>query len=232
MREPVQRRCPVFREQVESGSHESQSAALLVGMLLLGATRAGATTYAVSEFESGGDIGVAIGGSVTTDGTLGPLNFFNILDWNLIGTAVNGPPPTVTAFFDLTPANSRIGNIVNVTATANTLTLGLASGVIIPNGDLFFTNEGSATIETIEFTAEPPAPELMEPAGTEFTVCNRPQAVPCATGLSDSLTFADGKVIATTTPPPAVPLPGTLPLFASGLGALGLLGWRRKRKLA
>ena len=30
----------------------------------------------------------------------------------------------------------------------------------------------------------------------------------------------------------AVPLPATLPLFATGLGALGLLGWRRKRKAA
>jgi len=27
-----------------------------------------------------------------------------------------------------------------------------------------------------------------------------------------------------------VPIPGALPLFATGLGALGLLGWRRKRK--
>jgi len=27
-----------------------------------------------------------------------------------------------------------------------------------------------------------------------------------------------------------VPLPATLPLFATGLGGLGLLGWRRKRK--
>jgi len=26
------------------------------------------------------------------------------------------------------------------------------------------------------------------------------------------------------------PLPAALPLFAGGLGALGLLGWRRKRK--
>jgi hypothetical protein len=28
----------------------------------------------------------------------------------------------------------------------------------------------------------------------------------------------------------ATPLPATLPLFATGLGALGLLGWRGKRK--
>jgi hypothetical protein len=28
------------------------------------------------------------------------------------------------------------------------------------------------------------------------------------------------------------PLPATLPLFATGLGALGLLGWGRKRKNA
>ena len=30
--------------------------------------------------------------------------------------------------------------------------------------------------------------------------------------------------------PPAVPLPAALPLFATGLGMTGLLGWRRKRK--
>ena len=29
---------------------------------------------------------------------------------------------------------------------------------------------------------------------------------------------------------PTTPLPAALPLFASGLGALGLLGWRKKRK--
>jgi hypothetical protein len=27
-----------------------------------------------------------------------------------------------------------------------------------------------------------------------------------------------------------IPLPAALPLFATGLGAMGLLGWRRKRK--
>ena len=33
-------------------------------------------------------------------------------------------------------------------------------------------------------------------------------------------------------PVSTVPLPAALPLFASGLGALGLLGWRRKKKAA
>jgi hypothetical protein len=29
---------------------------------------------------------------------------------------------------------------------------------------------------------------------------------------------------------PTTPLPAALPLFATGIGGLGLLGWRRKRK--
>jgi hypothetical protein len=33
-------------------------------------------------------------------------------------------------------------------------------------------------------------------------------------------------------PPLATPLPATLPLFLTGLGLLGLVGWRRKRKAA
>ena len=44
------------------------------------------------------------------------------------------------------------------------------------------------------------------------------------TGFSGSVTYNFSPVVA------AVPLPGALPLFATGLGALGLLGWRRKRK--
>jgi hypothetical protein len=34
------------------------------------------------------------------------------------------------------------------------------------------------------------------------------------------------------TDPSATPLPGTLPLFAGGLGMMGLLGWRRMRQAA
>jgi len=38
--------------------------------------------------------------------------------------------------------------------------------------------------------------------------------------------------ISGTTAAAAVPVPAALPLFASGLGVMGLLGWRRKRKAA
>jgi len=42
-----------------------------------------------------------------------------------------------------------------------------------------------------------------------------------------SVTYADVDFTVFT----QTPLPAALPLFASGLGALGLLGWRRKRKV-
>jgi hypothetical protein len=45
-------------------------------------------------------------------------------------------------------------------------------------------------------------------------------------GHNTSLSVADSPLSV-----PETPLPAALPLFATGLGALGLLGWRRKRKL-
>ena len=49
------------------------------------------------------------------------------------------------------------------------------------------------------------------------------QGVNTTPGVNRTLYF-DNLLVSQT------PLPATLPLFASGLGALGLLGWRRKRK--
>ena len=38
--------------------------------------------------------------------------------------------------------------------------------------------------------------------------------------------------LASAVPPPEVPLPAALPLFAAGLSAMGFMGWRKKRKTA
>ncbi len=52
-----------------------------------------------------------------------------------------------------------------------------------------------------------------------------------ATNLFADVFGIDDVRFTATTPTPT-PIPATLPLFATGLGALGLLGWRRKRKAA
>lgn len=49
----------------------------------------------------------------------------------------------------------------------------------------------------------------------------------CIPGPGEQLILAFS---ATYTPVTATPLPAALPLFATALGGLGLLGWRRKRK--
>jgi hypothetical protein len=49
---------------------------------------------------------------------------------------------------------------------------------------------------------------------------------------SSDLSFADAHLTVTNPNLSATPLPAALPLFATGLGALGLLGWRRKKKAA
>jgi hypothetical protein len=53
---------------------------------------------------------------------------------------------------------------------------------------------------------------------------------PSTTITSATFSFGTTAGINVAGVPSAVPLPGALSLFATGLGGLGLLGWRRKRK--
>jgi hypothetical protein len=52
------------------------------------------------------------------------------------------------------------------------------------------------------------------------------------TGVFTGFTIFSGGSSLDTLTISQTPLPAALPLFATGLGALGLLGWRRKRKAA
>jgi hypothetical protein len=65
------------------------------------------------------------------------------------------------------------------------------------------------------------------PVGTPSWEINRPI---CGVG-NDCYQFYDENIGSFLVRNVVTPLPAALPLFATGLGAFGLLGWRRKRKV-
>ena len=89
-------------------------------------------------------------------------------------------------------------------------------------GNTFMMNFATDAGVTEDATGSIPAghlfPEgLLSYSGPAFT----------SVTLSSVPSFAIDNIVVSTSP---VPVPAALPLFASGLGCLGLLGWRRRRK--
>ena len=222
---------------------KAKCAGLLAGLVLLGSvTRAGATpiTYAVALFD--GRAGVAVGGSITTDGTLGTLASSNIIDWNLIGFAWSGT--TVIHSFDLTGPLSGHNSSIQITAgiVATPLTLSM-----IPLCTTFCPHLEFADIQE-EFHVPPgflSAQDILFeetnasgiPPNTHFVdvrsyCCTPTDPIPYANDVisysviqSDGV-FADGKEV-----PAAVPGPiagAGLPGLMAACG--GLLAWRRRRQ--
>lgn len=113
------------------------------------------------------------------------------------------------------------------------------------DGLSFQTDNGSASLALALTSLSNPGPfdsgqpvtlDLFDPLANSFFCSNPPYTSGCF-GNNDNGSFlisADETAV-TFTPVPTLastPLPGTLLLFVSGLGGLGLLGWRRKRKNA
>lgn len=192
---------------------------VVAALALLGVPPAAATTYYISN-----TYGPALTGSITTDGTNGVLNYNNILSWNL--TINNGNTPDCAIygscnFIDvLTPSNSQVlVDGKDLFATATTLSFDYAD--TFPDvpyccnteaGRLAFFNSNAS----VQFIS---AGYLPDPTGYLALTVSVPLVYQYGSELGD-------QVIAST------PLPAALPLFATGLGAMGLLGWRRKRKNA
>ena len=190
---------------------------LIACMALLGVSPVAATTYIVSDTATtvccnyaGTAESLSLTGSITTDGHIGVLSLGNILSWDLtIGGF--GTPPT------LTPSSSDlvlVGSDLIATATALIF--------MYPDeetGYLEVIESGCTYVCTLaafwDVAAEGPPYGVLELISS---ISPKPTE---AVGLSFQ---SSDQIIAQT------PLPAALPFFATGLGALGLFGWRRKRR--
>jgi hypothetical protein len=100
------------------------------------------------------------------------------------------------------------------------------TGHIITDEALFFMNANSSTLFTT--TALPTTLNLSDFFSPQFLLEQDDSLATGASFGSTALVFDLTNVsVASETPVPAA-----LPLFATGLGGLGLLGWRRKKKAA
>jgi len=178
------------------------SAALLLGAASV--CSAGSVTYSVSLSIGSG----SVTGFIETDGTIGPVNTINLLNWNLLLTDSAGS-------FDLLGPLSGSNSSADVedlfghgmfSASATQLLYDFGGGY----GGLFFNKTGGGTF--LEFSDEG-VPAVSNPDGEELGV-----------GVSDSGTstnLSGSQLIGTASASPA-PEPSTLALPGLGIGFLGL----------
>ena len=129
---------------------------------------------------------------------------FAFFDGRTTITKATASQPSLTDFFIETDA---AGNITRW-------------GIQIFKGNFFLQTLGEQTyrIETSIFRDQGVIAE-----------CTAVGSLGCSFALTDA-GFNERTPGGWSNPDIATPLPAALPLFASGLGALGLLGWRRKKK--
>jgi hypothetical protein len=183
---------------------------LVACMAFLGASQTRAATIYNIDIVQGTD---TVTGTITTDGTIGGLSASNIQTWNLTiqnPTGTNnliGTGPGVDSILILAPSSVLV-------ATATTL-------------DFLFndTTSGELDISNVSPSPFPAGAEqfLMQTAG----LVGSGGAVYVDVNEIGDQQFGPSNLIGSVG---TTPLPAALPLFATGLSALGLLGWRRKRR--
>jgi hypothetical protein len=173
-------------------------------MVALTAGYANAQTFDVSS-------GTALSGSINFDGTLLPPAFTSAL-LNVSGFGT----------FDIIVNSSPYSTLDNTVLNLNGWELDVANSSLNHQTSILFTFTRVVLDSLTGFT------------GGNITTWFV-QNYPCsnANGCNNGLPQGEGgTILAVSTDLGSTPLPAALPLFASGLGALGLLGSRRKRKNA
>jgi hypothetical protein len=97
---------------------------------------------------------------------------------------------------------------------------------VVAKVDVFTGGLFNSTVDILGFNTFN-TPDLVDLTGFSNVTSIRIYNITDPGGLGwDNFAFATGDVGAAT------PLPAALPLFVTGLGGIGLLGWRRKKKAA
>ena len=129
---------------------------------------------------------------------------------------------TVTFSFDTTGVTGvfGLGSITNLQ-----LTSGVYTSDLVDSSSAFTLTNGAITMWNV----------LAEVGTVSLFAINLPlsfEAFDRATGLVDiaNISYDISTGLGAWTPVAETPLPAALPLFATGLGTLGLFGWRRKRR--
>ncbi len=179
-----------------------KSLCAFVVLAWLGITGAKANTiYVVHDFDQNEN--ALVDGTITTDGHVGVLNVADIVAWNLT-IGIPYPP-----FMDtLTNGNGTVQLGGDVVATATALLLNYDTGGFL----IFRSGQIPGLVGIIAYQSG---------FAAAAQICLLSQS-DCVGPLETNLRSGIG-VIASVTP-----LPTTFPLFVTGLGALGFLGWRRK----
>jgi hypothetical protein len=182
---------------------------LIAGMALLGVSQAGAATLVGTTTDATGIDGLVV------DGTTYNLTFsdasYNSVYASSAPTFLGNFSGAIDASIALAAALNDL-NVLTLTGLVNTV-----EAAWIPYIHTYPTDP-TAVFSTL-------------------AVCN-----PCllAGGWSNAMNLSDvydddlpsGDINVDYVVFSATPIPAALPLFATGLGAMGLLGWRRKRKNA
>ena len=189
---------------------------------LLGVTPAVASPLTYSFSDTLGSVDV--NGTITTDGTIGVLAAGDIVAYQYTVTGAGAGLP-VTVSCPLTCASVTVyGSYLTATATSLSFnyadpTTGLGAGTL----DLY-TGSPPALNGYLTWLATGAVAEEGGALSLNFASGPTSLSVQLASG---SVSGAGDPVIASVS---ATPVPGALPLFATALGACGLLVWCMKRK--
>jgi hypothetical protein len=194
------------------------SALMLIGTLpAMAAPVTDDVTFSATSF-SGGAPPLYTGGTAPTDPVTGSF------------TITFDPTKTYldsTTGITLGSLNIALGSALSFDYSPNSYTIGVTTfdaGELVVGG----LDAGACCVELTPSTFDDFYLQILNFASTPafnqlgYTIAANGDYFYSATGSSG------GSV--SVTPVSATPLPAALPLFATGLGAMGLFGWRRKRK--